>query len=264
MKRYISIFLIISLCFSFAACTVNEKKPDVTVTVTQEATTSVPAPLTQAEEFSKDFTDENGRIVYTVRAQLPKITGNVSEDIAKDINRSVYGIFEDACETAESNIENAANFMDSQNSETPWARSVDYEINLCNDKYFSITAREYFTMFGSDNLEPVKRGYTFDVTRGKLCTLSDFFYEDHSYDSVRQFIIDEFICKDVSAVYCSGAELTEEMRSSVNEVFDTENFYLTDSGIGFYFSENAIDPYLYGTFVAHYTWQEIAVILKRP
>lgn len=265
MKRCISIFLGISLCFSLAACTGKEKTPDVTSTSAAEATTeAVPVPLTEAEEYSKDFTDENGRTVYTVRALLPKITGNVPEDIAKDINRSLCGIFEDACETAEINIDNAAEFMDSQNSGTPWARSFDYEVNLCSDKYFSITVRDYFTMFGSEELEPAMRGYTFDVARGRLCTLTDFFYENYSYDSVRQIIVDEFICKDVSKIYFEGKELTDEMRTAINEVFDTENFYLTDSGIGFYFSENAVNPQYFGTFVAHYEWQEIAVILKRP
>lgn len=265
MKRYISIFLVISLCFSFAACSVNGKNPDVTSTSAAEATTkAAPAFQTETEEFSKDFTDENGRVVYTVKAQLPKITENVPEDIAEDINRSVYGIFENACEDAESNIENAAKFMDSQNHEIPWARSFDYVINLCSDKYFSITVRDYFTMFGSEELEPTQRGYTYDVVRGRLCTLSDFFYENYSYDNVRQIIIDEFICKDVSKVYYDGAELTDEQRSVIYDAVDTENFYLTDSGIGFYFSENAVDPLRYGTFVAHYTWEEIAVVLKRP
>ncbi len=262
MKRYISIFLIISLCFSFAACSVKEKTPQVSVT--EEPTTAEPPPETVTEEYSREFTDENGRVVYTVKAQLPKIIGNVSGNIAEDINRSVYGIFEDACETAESNIANAAKFMDSQNLETPWAKTFEYDINLCSSKYFSITVKEYFTMYGVDNTEPAVKGYTFDVVRGKLSLFMDFAYENHSYESIRQFIIDEFICKDVSAAYYDGAELTEEQRNGILAVFDTENFYLTADGIGFYFSENVIDPLKFGTFVAHYTWEEIAVILKKP
>lgn len=265
MKRYISIFLIIALCFSFASCSVKEDTPDITVAATtEEATTSVPPPLTETEEYSRDFTDENGRVVYTVRAQLPQITGNTEESIAEDINRSVYGIFEDACETAESNVENAAAFMDANNSETPWSRSLEYVINLCTDKYFSITVNDYFTMYGNSEIEPAKRGYTFNVTRGIRCAFSDFTYENRSTEGVKRFIVDEFIGKDVAEVYFDGAELTDEQRSTVYDAVDTENFYLTDSGIGFYFSENAIDPNRFGTFVAHYTWEEIAVILKRP
>lgn len=262
MKRYISIFLIISLCFSFAACSAKEETPQVSVT--EEPTTVIPPPETVTEEYSREFTDENGRVVYTVKAQLPKIIGNVSESIANDINRSVYGIFEDACETAENNIENAAKFMDSQNLETPWAKTFEYDVNLCSGKYFSFTVKEYFTMYGVDNTEPAVKGYTFDVVRGKLSLFMDFTYENDSYENVRQVIIDEFICRDVSADYYNGAELPEEQRNSVFAGFDAENFYLTDDGIGFYFSENVIDPLKFGTFVAHYTWEEIAVILKRP
>ncbi len=263
MKRYISIFLIISLCLSFAACSANGNTP-VTSAVREETTRPAPAFQTAAEEYSKDFTDENGRVVYTVRASLPQITADLPENIADDINRSLYGIFEDACETAESNIKNAAAFMDSQGHEFPWERSFDFEINLCSDRYFSITVRDYFTMFGADEPVPTLIGYTYDVVRGTKCTFSDFFYENHSYDSVKRVIVDEFIGRDIAEVFYDGAELDDEQRSLAYETADTENFYLTDDGIGFYFSKNAFDPEAYGTFVTHYTWEEIAVVLKRP
>lgn len=262
MKRYISIFLIISLCFAFAACSVKEKTPQVLET--KAPTTAEPAPLIAPEEFSREFKDENGRTVYTVKAQLPQIKGNLSESIAEDINRSVYGIFEDACETAESNIASAAEFMDSRNSENPWSKKFEYDVTLCNSRYLSITVKEYFTMFGVDNVEPAVKGYTFNFASGNLCMLMDFSYENYSYENVKQIIIDNYICNDISTVYYDGAELTEEQRNDIAEIFDTENFYLTADGIGFYFSENVINPLKFGTFVTHYDWDEIAVILKRP
>lgn len=265
MKRYISIFLILSLCLSLAACSVKKETPgsDGSI-ITEEATTSLPKPDIETAEFSKEFTDENGRVVYTVKALLPELSGSIPEAIATDINAFVRGIFEDACETAESNIKNAASFMDAQQLETPWARSFDYTINLSDGKYLSFTVNDYFTMYGSDSIEPDMVGYTFDIIRGVPCTLLDFSYENYSLDSVSQIIVDELICDDVSTVMYNGAPLTDEQRSIVHGIVNTENFYLTDTGIGFYFSKYAVNPNHYGTFITHYTWDEAAVVLKRP
>lgn len=264
MKRFLSIFLIISFCLSFAACSSKDNNGDNGVTVTEETTQAGPAFKTETKEYSKDFSDENGRVVYTVKAKLPQITADLPEDIAKDINRSVYGFFEDACESAESNIKNASAFMDSQNHDIPWARSLDYEITLCTEKYYSITVRDSFTMFGVENADPTLIGINFDVVRGKMCGISEFFYENHSYENVKQILVDSFIAKDISSVFYGGAELTEEQSDIAYHVADMENFYLTDKGIGFYFSKNAFDPQQYGTFVAHYAWEDVAVVLKKP
>ncbi len=264
MKRYISIILIPALCLSFAACSVkNKDKTDLPDISTEAPTTSLSKPDLDVAEFSKEFTDENGRVVYTVKAKLPKITGNLSEKITEYLNGISYGLFEDACESAESNIKNAAAFMDTQNSQTPWSKVIDYDINLSDGRYFSFTVKDYFSMFGSSEVEPTLTGYVFDIVKGEPCALQDFLYENHSYDNVKQILVDEFICDDVSTVLFNDAPLTDEQRDIVHGVFDAGNFYLTDTGIGFYFSKNSINPNHFGTFVTHYTWGDVAVVLKR-
>lgn len=265
MKRYISLFLIFSLCLSLAACSVKKDSSELSSSLsTEEATTSLPKPDIGNAEFSKEFTDENGRVVYTVKALLPEFSGNIPEEITSYLNSFVYGIFEDACKTAESNIANAASFMDAQQLETPWARSFDYNINLSDGKYLSFTVNDYFTMYGSDNIEPDMFGYTFDIIRGVPCTLLDFSYDNFTLSNVNQIIVDELICDDISTVMHNGAPLTDEQRSAVHGIVNVENFYLTDTGIGFYFSKYAVNPNHYGTFITHYTWDEVAVVLKRP
>lgn len=265
MKRYISLFLILSLCFSLAACSVKKESSESDISLsTEEATTSLPKPDIDTAEFSKEFTDENGRVVYTVKANLPKFSGNIPEKITTYLNGFVYGIFEEACATAESNIGNAASFMDAQQLETPWARSFDYDVTFSDGRYLSFTVKDYFTMYGSDNLEPDMIGYTFDIIKGVPCTLLDFSYENYSLSNVSQIIIDEYICDDISIVMYNGAPLTDEQRSTVHGAVNAENFYLTDTGIGFYFSKYAINPNYFGTFVAHYDWDEVAVVLKMP
>lgn len=265
MKRYICLVLILSLCLSLASCSVKKDSSELNASLaTEEVSTSLPKPDFDTAEFSKEFMDENGRVVYTVKAKLPKFSGNIPENINTYLNGFVYGIFEDACETAESNIANAASFMDAQHLENPWARSFDYDINFCDGKYLSFTVKDYFTMYNSENLEPDMHGYTFDIIKGVPCTLLDFSYENYSFENVAQILVDEFICDDVSNVFYNGAPLTDEQREIVHSVVNPENFYLTDTGIGFYFSKSSINPSHYGTFISNYTWDEVAVVLKMP
>ena len=142
MKRYISLILTLSLCLSFAACSAKVDKPaDESAASTEVLTTSLPKPDLGYEEYSEYFTDENGRVVYTVKATLPKITGNIPEKITEYLNGVSYGIFEDACESAKSNIENAAAIMDAQNLQTPWIKVIDYDINLSDGQYLSFTVK---------------------------------------------------------------------------------------------------------------------------
>lgn len=264
MKRYISIILILSLCLSFAACSVKEDKPtSESAASTEVLTTELPKPALSYEEYSEDFTDKNGRVVYTVKANLPKITGNIPQKIAEYLNGVLYGIFEDACENAKSNIENAAAFIDAQNLQTPWSKTIEYDINLSDGQYFSFTVKDYFSMFGNSEVEPTLTGYTFDIVNGVPCTIHDFTYENYSLDNIKQILVDEFICDDVSNVLFNGATLTDEQKEIVLGVFDVGNFYLTDNGIGFYFSKNSINPSHFGTFITHFTWDEVAVVLKR-
>lgn len=264
MKRYISLILILSLCLSFAACSVkNDSNTDGTELSTEIQTTSLPKPDLDVAEYSKDFTDENGRVVYTVKANLPKITGNIPDDIADYLNGVFYSFFEDACESAESNIENATAFMDNQNSQKPWIKSLDYNINLSDGKYFSFTIKDSFSMFGNPEVEPSLTGYVFDIIKGVPCTIRDFMYENSSHDSVKQVLADEFIYNDVAKVLFNDTPLNDEQKEIVFEVFDLGNFYLTDTGIGFYFSSNSINPNYFDTFVTHYTWEDVAVVLKR-
>lgn len=261
MKRFISIFLIAALCLSFASCSAREK-PDSTETVT-DVTTTLPAPVIDSAEHSKEFRDENGRVVYTVDVIIPQITEYESDGFMNYINKLSLEIFDEACEKAESNIENAAKFMDSRGSSTPWSKKIDFDVSFSNGRYLSLIIKEYFSTLGEE-VEPSLKSSTFDVVNGVPCTLFDFAREVFSPEEVTRIIVDNYICKDVSFLFFGGQELTEEKKQLVHDIFDSESFYLTSDGIGFYLSRYAIDPSLTGVFTCHYTWSEIAEVLKMP
>ncbi|MBQ2974780.1 MAG: DUF3298 domain-containing protein [Clostridia bacterium] len=264
MKRYISFFMILSLCFSFAACSVKDDSSEVSHQPPQTVTTTVPKPIIEAAEHSRDFTDENGRVVYTLKAFLPQITGNAAENTASYINKFSYGLFEEACEFALSNIENAANFMDSQGNGKPWSRMLDFDISYSDGRFLSIVVKDYFSMFGSEEIEPTLTGYTFDIISGMPCTILDFTYENYSINEIERVVEEDFLFETVSDYFFNGTPLTDEQKQTVRDVFDTSNFYLIENGIMFYFSGYEISPMHHGTFTVDYTWDEIALILKMP
>ncbi|MBQ2842544.1 MAG: hypothetical protein IJE72_05865 [Clostridia bacterium] len=262
MKRFICIFMIFALCFSFASCSLNDKAPDSTET-SAEVTTTLPAPVIASSEHSKEFKDENGRVVYTVDVVIPQITDFESEAIKDYINEYSLEIFNEACEKAESNFENAARFMDSRGSNTPWSRKIDFEVSFSNGRYLSFIIKEYFSMHG-DETEPSLKSSTFDVVNGVPCTLFDFGLDVFSANEVMQIIADNYLAPNVSSLFYGGSELTEEQKQLVRDTFDSENFYLTSDGISFYMSKYIFDPMLTGFFTCNFTWSEIAEVLKMP
>lgn len=262
MKRFISLFLIFALCLSFASCSAKKDSPDSAESGT-EITTLPPPPVIDSAEHSKEFKDENGRVVYTVDVKIPQITEYERENFANYINKLSLEIFNEACEKAESNLESAARFMDARNTDTPWARKIDFEVSLSSERYLSIIIKEYFSTLGEE-VEPSLKTLTFDVVNGVPCTLYDFALEVFTPEEVNRIIVDNYICDDVSEFFFGGQELNDEVRQIVHDIFDPESFYLTSDGIGFYLSKYAINPLLTGAFTCEYTWSEIAEILKMP
>lgn len=263
MKRYISFFLIISLCFSFAACSVKEETPDITQ-LSQTVTTTIPSPVIDAAYYSKEFTDENGRVVYTLKAHLPQITGNTAENVASYINEFFYGLFEDACESAQSNIGNASAFMDSQGNGKPWSRILGFDISYSDGRFLSIVIEDSFSMFGNEENKPTLKGYTFDIISGMPCTLLDFAYGNYSISEIESIVEESFLFDTVSDYFFNGTPLTDEQKQLVRDVFDPANFYLNFRGFVFYFNGYEINPRYYGTFNVDYTRDEIAPILRIP
>lgn len=265
MKRFFSILLISALVFSLAACSVEEKNEETTQpqTVAVE-TTTLTVPVIESSTHSKQFKDENGRVVYTVDVIVPQLDEFENESLKAQVNTLSTEIFNDACEKAEPNIANAAKFMDDRNSDIPWAKKIDFEVSFSDGRYLSFVIKEYFSTLGEET-QPSLRGATFDVLDSSMLYLSDFVYDaDSSLEENANKIADKLLSPRVSEYFYNNRELTDEEKQLVRDAFFYENFYLTSDGIGFFMSKYIFDPMLTGSFACHFTWEQVSGILKLP
>ncbi len=260
MKKIISIFMIFILCFSFAACTAKDKTPSAEPTETT-AETTLPPPVIDKIQHSKEFKDENGRVVFTVEVVLPEVIENATESFMEYINGESETYFNEACEYAEKNLENAALFMDSNNSDKPWSKKIDFDITYSSGSYLCLLIKDYFSMLGGEN-EPALRTDCYDILNERPCSLFDFKLEENSRERTTEIIVESLICPRISAEIFGGEELTEEQKKLIHEIYSPSDFYLTADGIGFYLSRYAVDTNLTGTFTCEYKWNEVAFVLK--
>lgn len=263
MKQFICIFMTFAICFSLASCSLSDDITETRVNEETSVTTTLPVPVIEQSTHSEKFTDANGRVVYTVDVIVPHLEEFENEVLRDNVNSLSLEIFNEACEKAQSNIENAASFMDSKGSDTPWARKIDFEVSFSNGRYLSFIIKEYFSMLGGEN-EPSFTSATYDVITGHPCYLTDFAREVFSAEEVKRIIVDNHLCPKVSSKFYNNMELTEEDRQLVYDVFDFENYYLTPDGIDFYMSNYVFNPALTGNFICSFTRADIAEVLVIP
>ncbi|MBQ3006567.1 MAG: hypothetical protein IJD78_03300 [Clostridia bacterium] len=261
MKRLLCIFLAAVLCFSLASCSVKDDTSETTTAETAP-TTTLPVPEIEQSTHSEKFRDENGRIVYTVDVVVPHLDEFENTVLMAQVNTLSNEVFREACEKAELNIENAAKFMDSRNSATPWSRRIDFEVSFLNGRFLSFIIKEYFSSDGTEG-EPAYRSATFDVLDGSPCYLTDF-APDTDRDDIAGKIIDRLLCPSVSSYFYGGQPLNEEQKQLVHDSFFYENFYLTADGVGFYMSSYVFNPQHSGVYTCHYTWDELSGIMALP
>lgn len=263
MKRYLGFAMILIFCFSFASCSAKNPQAPVNIITAAPVVASIrQMPLFETVNHSKEFKDENGRVVFTVNASIPEIVSYDNMASVGTVNIQSLDKFEAACDFAENNIEAAANFMDSNNT-PPWSKKIDFEISFSNGHYVSIVFSEEFSMYGKET-EPTFSSLTFDVLTGTQCSLFDFVTNNYSNKETVNIIIDNHLCHDISEKFFYGQELTDEQQELVHKIFLTENFFLTSNGVSFILNNYWFDAAKNGDFVCSYSWNELSAILKLP
>lgn len=262
MKKIIGIFLIVALVLSFASC--SEKISDGKITT--EAESTVAPPVIQAKTQRKEFEDENGKTVYVVEVNLPQVTSYADETMIKYVNRVSNEIFEEACGTAEDNVENASNFLSQFDSDLPWTNKIDFETTYCDGRFVCFLIKSCYSFQGGDD-DPIYSTRCFDLKNGIPCSALNFaLVDDFTEDELRDEIVDYFIIPQAQENFFPNNpnSLSEEMKERFREFFSVDNFLITESGMQFYYHKNLINEKLSGTFVCELSWDRISSILISP
>lgn len=259
MKKFLCLLLIFVLLFSFAACKAKDKDSEFTTT------TTVAPPVIKEQSHHKDFTDENGRIVYVVDVVLPEISEYANEAVKDYLNKVSLEIFDDACEKAVNNVENAALSMDSLDTEKPWTNKITFETTYSDGRFTCFLIKDALSFSGGVG-EPAYITKCFDLKQGAPCSALTFANADYSMEDYQVMVVDELIKPMAESNFYPNnpSVITQENLDAFSESFALENFYLTESGMAFYFDKSVIDPYLKGTYVCEFEWAQISTVFMSP
>lgn len=242
MKRFLSIFLIVLSLFSFASCSGKGKDKN------GNQTTTYAVPVIEEKKHSKEFKDENGRVVFTVDVTVPQITDKCDPKVTEYINAQALKIFNEACEFAQSNLEYA-----SKNS-TPWSKTITFETTLLDNHYACFLVNDVFSVNGDT---PTLSTLCFDIRKGTPCTLVDFAVNPDDPKSCFDFFLTDTLAKVLPERFHVSAYITDDVLARLDEIVDPANFYLTEKGMGFYFDKSLVDERLSGNFRITFTWTEL-------
>lgn len=253
MKRIISLLLVAAMIFSLAACSGKDNT---------ETTENLP-PVIEETVHSKEFKDESGKTVIKVNVTLPQITDNCDEKVKDYINGVAMDIYNDACEFAESNIENAANFMKSMESDKPWVKTVTFETTHISNRYACFIMKDSLSYFDSET-KPVWKTFCINVKTGAECTLSDFVTIPDDVDGCFEAFLNDVLTPVLPDKFTASDYINDEVLARLDEILSTDCFYLTDDGMGFYFDKKDVHEYLSGTYKINFTWEELSASFELP
>lgn len=253
MKRIASFLLVFAMIFSLAACGGKSNG---------EEGNAAP-PVIQDTVHTRKFTDESGKTVIKVKVTLPQIVDNCDEKIKNHINALALDEFKNACEFAESNIENASNFMKSMNSDKPWSKTVTFESTLVDSRYACFIVKDSLSYFDSET-NPSWRTVCYDVRTGAECTLSDFATLPEESELCFEAFVEDILAPSLEMRFTNPSYLTEETYEKLIEIVSPQNFYLSENGLGVYFDKKDVHEYLSGTFKITFTWDELASVYALP
>lgn len=258
MKRFLSVALIFSLLFSFAACSAKNSGKS------QTEPTAAPPPVIESKQLQKEFKDENGRTVVSVDVTLPQISENCEKTVMDYVNKTALEIFEEKCRFAENNIKNAAAFMDNSKSEKPWTSKVTFETTYYDSRFTCFLIKEYFSYTGGE-ADPSYQTKCFDLKTGEPCSALTFAIDKENKSVIDEELVNNIIIyKADKEFYGDAGSLSENQRKAIAENFSLDNFYLTEDGIAFYFDKSCISPTQSGVYECRMTWSEAGTVFYSP
>ncbi len=233
MKKTVCIFFCIAFIISLCSCSGIQKLPD-NLTKTQSGSDIT---VTATKKY-QEFKDETGKVVYIVDMELPQLESKSNSYSAEIINASLISIFEEYCEAARSNIENASDFMASRSSDKPWCLKLRCDESDARENVTSFLFRMGFSMYGSDSVALSSyKSIVFGTKTGEIKNLLSFCVEEESVS--REKLIAKIVEKAKREFYTDGS-ISDEQLELIASTFDPQNFWCKDGKILYYVDRGTI------------------------
>jgi hypothetical protein len=137
---------------------------------------------------------------------------------------------------------------------TSWVEDLDYNITAVFQNNLASVVYTYYTYTGGAHGFSGYASEIFDFELGGIVPpgLDKFLNQSHLSDILG--LLEAKLTQDELFEIDFG---WNEWKKEINHMVQIENFFLTDSGISFYWNPYEIGPYAVGHFVVPLTWDEL-------
>ncbi|MCI2106935.1 MAG: DUF3298 and DUF4163 domain-containing protein [Intestinimonas sp.] len=233
MKRTI-LSLSLVLLLALSACTTANSMASSTPSGTPSA---APTPVWNTQTFSKQYTAPDGTVVMTVEFKMPAAEDGNSDPAWTQINAYYEAegnaYLENAQETADQAIDEYTVASASGYSFSPYSLESSYSVSY-QDEHVVSFLRSYYSYIGGAHPSTFQFSEVFDLKSGQRLAFADLFSDT---DAAQSKVLEAIHAQNTDSVYDETA---------LDEQFNPDYFYLTDSGYVFYYQSETIAPHAAG------------------
>lgn len=273
MKKILSIFLCVSFLLCLAACQEPEEthpgtRAETTESTTQETTVAnettiqvdlphIPAasvtlaPTTEAEVL------KDGTVLFeynypTINLVLPD--GEMSEAVMLDFLNRIDATRSDAEDVKEA----AGEYYTGKSGWTTYFYNLTYSPMRIDTGVLSLYGLE--SVF-SGGIHPNHNAcaVNYDLTTGKTMKLRHILFEEVTADTLIRLVCDS-LQKQEASLFSDYALCVEDRFAG--DFGADDQWYLSDTGLCFFFSPYEVGPYTSGTIVAEISYDQLSGILR--
>lgn len=198
-------------------------------------------------EFQKEFTNQDGKTIGEVTYTIPQLTARSTE--AGMINQDILAWYEDSLANADEMSDIAAEEeYETDSDRLLYTSGAEYSLTYLDDTKICLLLDGYEYTGGAHGM-PSKTALIYDLTSGQRLEAEDLF--DVTEEEFETLFTEAF-CELIES---DSDEYWEDAMDYVGGAadFTNENYYLTETGVTFYF-----EPYELAAYARGYVEAEIS------
>ena len=274
MNKLIALLLSVCVLFTIAGCkktpdkTPNHQVPhaETSTSSTEDSTQTGGIPVGQKPMVSvslpivtESTSADNGTVIFNYTTQVPYLIvpdPDVAEDVINDFLTRIDPINTDA----ESILEAARSAYTGSSLWTPYVCSITYAPQRVDYGILSLFGNDVRFSGGAHSVV-TGVSINYDLITGKALSLTDILTDSTSADTVCQLVINALADLSTEVTLNSDYETTVTDSFS-GKLADNGSWYLSQTGLCFYFSPYEIAPYSAGVVVVEIPYEKLTGIME--
>ena len=274
MKRYISLFLCMALVLCLCDC---QKSPEATTAATttssEPAETTGTAPTQPQQDASAVYDAEMASvsmpmIIETEKADNDTIIAYYTHqdvsitlpdaDVAAAITLDLLNRIDKTSTEAKTVFETAKTDYNGKDNWYPYSYAIAYQPMRLDENVLSFFGTEG-CFDGSPRSMTTGISITYDLTTGEALALRGILHEENYADALCDLIIASLKASNADTLFSDYESI---VRAKFSTNVPVESWYLSDTGLCFYFAPYEIAAYNAGTVVAEIPYEKLNGLLK--